>query len=282
MQNRAESYVGELRADHARFSRVLSMLGRDARRLEDEPKTVLPLLREAVDYIVNFQNKHHHPREEVMFARITEKSASLATPAARLTKEHMALGRAGKSMLTLLKDASGAEKGNKSRQQLAHKLEKFARDMRAHINQEEQLLYSQVWTELDEQDWEQLVDADPGADPLGATDDKRYPLLTRYVLEGAPHSEVSLRSPTLAQRLESKLENGSFGSRKIHGIGSILARHRREACALSRKSISELPRHPILNPGASLRVGLRSKREFGRAYARWFREWREGLRDGSL
>lgn len=282
MQNQAETYVSELRADHARFSRVLSMLGRDARRLEDEPETVLPLLREAVDYIVNFQNKHHHPREEIMFARIADKSASLATPAARLTREHKALGRAGKSMLTLLKDVSGAKAGNKTRQQLARKLEKFARDMRAHINQEEQLLYSQVWTELDEQDWVQLVDTNPGTDPLAGIDDERYPLLTLYVLEGAPHSEVSLRSLTIAQKLESEFENGSFGRRKIHGIGSILARQRREACALSRKSISELPRHPVFNPGASLQVGLRSTREFGRAYARWFREWREELRDGSL
>ena len=62
MQQESEEYVRELREDHARFSRVMLMIGRDARRLVDEPEAVLPLFAEAVDYVVSFQNVYHHPR----------------------------------------------------------------------------------------------------------------------------------------------------------------------------------------------------------------------------
>ena len=41
-------YLTGLREDHARFSRVLSMIGRDARRLVDDPTAVVPLFAEAV------------------------------------------------------------------------------------------------------------------------------------------------------------------------------------------------------------------------------------------
>ena len=78
MEPTGEQYLRGLREDHARFSRVLSMIGRDAQRLLDEPEAVLPLISEAVDYVVNFQNIHHHPREEIMFAKVARASETLA------------------------------------------------------------------------------------------------------------------------------------------------------------------------------------------------------------
>ena len=74
MTDIGSEYLSGLREDHARFSRVLSMIGRDARRIVDETDEVLPLFEEAIHYIVNFQNVHHHPREEIMFARIARRS----------------------------------------------------------------------------------------------------------------------------------------------------------------------------------------------------------------
>jgi hypothetical protein len=54
MEPNGEQYLRGQREDHARFSRVLSMIGRDAQRLLDEPEAILPLFSEAVDYLVSF------------------------------------------------------------------------------------------------------------------------------------------------------------------------------------------------------------------------------------
>ena len=206
MQKNGEAYLRGLREDHARFSRILSMIGRDARRLVDEPEAVLPLFAEAVDYVVSFQNVYHHPREEIMFAKIAAASESLATAATRLTREHHATTLAGKELLSLMDATSRAPSSRANRTQLARSLERFARAMRGHIAQEEELLYSNAWTELTPQDWDALAGSAAAVDPLEGTPDSRYPLLASYVSEGQTRSNVSMPSTPLGQVVESGLK----------------------------------------------------------------------------
>jgi hemerythrin-like domain-containing protein len=255
------------------------MIGRDARRLVDEPEAVLPLFAEAVDYVVSFQNVYHHPREEIMFAKIAEKSETLATAASTLSREHEATARAGKELLSLMNRVSGAPSSRPSREQLATRLERFARSMRGHIAQEEELLYSHAWAELTPQDWDRLAGSAAAVDPLGGSLDGRYPLLASYVSEGQTRSNVSMQSGPVGQVMESGLRRVSAIADQFGSINSTLKRQRQEACALSRKSIKAMPIVPLLRPLTALQVGMESAEEFGRAYVGWLREWREMYRD---
>jgi hemerythrin-like domain-containing protein len=277
MQQEGEEYVRGLREDHARFSRVMLMIGRDARRLVDEPEAVLPLFAEAVDYVVSFQNVYHHPREEIMFAKLAEKSETLIEAAATLSREHRATDNAGEELLSTMDRISPAPAHRRDREQLARRLEKFARSMRTHIAQEEELLYSQLWAELAPEDWDDLAENAVAADPLEGSQESRYPLLTSYVNEGRTHSSVSIDSGPLAQALESGLKRVSAFSDQIGLINKTLRQQQREAWALSRKSLRAMPMIPILQPEASLRVSSESAAKFGRAYVRWLREWSEVL-----
>lgn len=279
MQQSGTEYLRGLREDHARFSRVLSMIGRDARRLVDEPEAVLPLFAEAVDYVVSFQNVYHHPREEIMFARIAEKSESLATAASNLSREHQATADAGKELLSLMERASRGPSAGPDRERLARTLERFARSMRGHIAQEEEIFYSQAWTEMTPQDWEGLAGSAAAIDPLDGTEDGRYPLLAEYVAEGRTHSKVAMESGPLGQLVASGLKQASAFIDQFGSINKTLKRQRREACALSRETIRAMPIVPILQPEISFRVGVESAGEFGRAYVRWLREWREIYRN---
>ncbi|MDH3641338.1 MAG: hemerythrin domain-containing protein [Gammaproteobacteria bacterium] len=275
MQQDGKDYLRELREDHARFSRVLSMIGRDARRLVDEPDTVLPLFAEAVDYVVSFQNVYHHPREEVMFARIAEKSETLAAAASSLSREHHATARVGEDLLSLLGNGSHAQSDRPNREQLARSLEKFARSMRGHIAQEEEILYSQAWAELTPQDWDALAGSAAAADPLDGSDGGRYPLLARYVAEGQTRSNVDMDGGALGQIVESGLKRASALVDQVGSINRTLKRQSTEACELSLKSIRAMPVIPILQPQTSFEVSTKSAQEFGRAYVRWLREWSE-------
>jgi hemerythrin-like domain-containing protein len=275
MQQNGTDYLRGLREDHARFSRVLSMIGRDAPRLVDKPEAVLPLFEEAVDYVVSFQNVYHHPREEIMFAKIAEKSETLATAASKLSREHDATARAGKELLSLMNSVSRAPSRRPSREQLASKLEEFARSMRGHIAQEEELLYSHAWVELTQRDWDDLAVSAAAIDPLEGAHDGRYPLLASYVSEGRTRSNVSMQSGPLEQVVESGLRRASALADQFSSINSTLKRQRHEARALTRKAIDAMPMIPILQPQTSLRVSMKSAEEFGRAYIRWLGEWRD-------
>jgi hemerythrin-like domain-containing protein len=281
MQQDGTEYLRELREDHGRFSRVLSMIGRDARRLLDEPETVLPLFAEAVDYVVSFQNVYHHPREEIMFAKIAEKSETLATAASNLSREHQATANAGKQLLTLMERVSGAPSSRPDREQLARRLERFARSMRGHIAQEEEIFYAQAWAELTPRDWEGLAGSAAAVDPLDGTEEGHYPLLADYVAEGRTHSTVAMESGPLGKLMEAGLTQASAFADQFGTFNRTLKRQRGEACALSRETIKAMPIVPILQPETSFRVGVESAGEFGRAYLRWLREWREVYRSSN-
>ncbi len=272
MRETGNEYVRSLREDHARFSRVLSMIGRDARRLVDEPQVVLPVFDEAVDYIVNFQNIHHHPREEIMFAKLAEHAPSLRPTVRKLAAEHGAVGRIGESIQTLLRRASSDATSRESRTRLAEKLEQFAKEMRIHIRQEEELLYARVWDELNNNDWEELASSAP-PDPLANLQSRQYPLLTEYVSGGGGRSDVSMASSSLLHKMEARLDRALAGTPRLRAMKSIARRHSEEAFALSRRSIEALPDRPLLSPLESARVGLDSALEFGAAYRRWIRDW---------
>jgi hemerythrin-like domain-containing protein len=273
MHEVGKEYVQSLREDHARFSRVLSMIGRDARRLIDEPEEVLSLFNEAVDYVVNFQNVYHHPREEIMFAKLAESDPSLRETAMNLKKEHGGVGIAGKSIQALLNRAASDLTSKESRKRLSQKLEQFATEMRTHIRQEEELLYSRVWDELQDGDWEEIADKAPPTDPLGESQSKRYPLLARYVAGGSGESIVSMPSSSLLQDMEVRLDRILSKSPRLTAIKSIARRHGEEAVALGRRSREALPDRPLRSPVGSASVGAHTVCKLGAAYGRWIRDW---------
>lgn len=273
MREIGNDYLKGLREDHARFSRVLSMIGRDARRLVDEPESVLPVFEEAVDYIVNFQNIHHHPREEIMFEKLAERAPSLRPTAKKLAGEHGAVGRVGDSIQGMLGRASSELTSQESRKRLAQKLERFAREMRMHIRQEEELLYARVWDELEPSDWEDLANSAAPTDPLGKSQSQRYPLLTEYVSGGGGKSEVAMDSSSMLERMEARLDHALSKSPRLRRMKSIARRHGEEAAALGRRSIEALPDYPLLHPVDSARVGIDSTRNLCSAYLRWVRDW---------
>lgn len=280
MKSTEHEFLRDLREDHARFCRVLSMIGRDARRLVDEPDAVMPLFEEAIDYVVNFQNVHHHPREEEMFAMIAEVSPSLAAPAKRLTDKHRASHRTGKQLLELLENVSNESDDRAARIKLARGLESFAKNMRDHINQEEELLYAHAWRELSASNWEELERTAPPPDPLGLSQGGRYPHLASYVSEGQAHSTVSLQNSPLAEFLSSRFKPLVRMAGRLQNVQTLAMRQQWEAFTLSRKYFSEIGWFPLLKPINSLDIGMKSARQFGEAHRRWLREWRELLDTG--
>ena len=270
-----EHYLRGLREDHARFSRVLTMFGRDARRGVGEPEAVLPLFSEAVDYVVHYQNIHHHPREETMFAKVADMSETLADTAARLSQEHEGTDRAGEELLAAMNRASNASSQRSERQDLARQLERFARSMRGHIAQEEEILYSEAWDKLSPADWDDLVASAP--DPLESAQDDRYPLLAEYVRAGQTHSNVRLDNSPFGEAVQSGLGQLSALTRQLGSVTATVRRQQREACELTLESMREMPIVPILRPQQALRASVETTQAFTTAYGRWLGEWRSAV-----
>jgi hemerythrin-like domain-containing protein len=269
-------YLLSLREDHARFSRVLTLIGRHAPQLRDDPQPVLPLFEEAIDYVVNFQNVQHHPREDRMFARIAARLRSIAPLAARLAHEHGATEQAGRRLLRLLQASAVARAGRRERDLLAAGLEEFATRMRDHMRLEEELMYSRALERLTAADWE-TMSAEAGLrDPLALADVKRYRRLARYVRTGEAQTRVSLDIPPL-EELARLVRSPRL--RTVLGLGALGVRQLREAGELWWRASRAMPWVPILRPGPSLRAMGDSAQSFAEWARACRREWQQLGRD---
>ena len=263
MESRGASILQRLRGDHGRFGRVLTMIGRDAWLLIDDPNETLPIFSEAVEYIANYQNVHHHPCEEQIFALLASKSPDSRAVVNKLTREHEISQRVGQELLALLSEVSVEDQSQESRVNLADALKDFALNMRAHIQEEEKLLYSAAWQLFTSDDWASVSYEEPGDDPLSESAQTEYPLLSDYVSGSRALSQVFHETSSCADR--------------IIRLNKLAFRQQREAFALTIKSISSMPLLPLLSPRKTWAQTKHSFDELRDTIDRWQKEWRDAL-----
>lgn len=277
IESRGARILQRLRGDHGRFGRVLTMIGRDAWRLIDDPKETLPIFSEAVEYIANYQNVHHHPCEEQIFALLASRSPDSRAVAEKLTREHEISQRTGEELLALLGEVSDDDQSRKSRVDLADALEDFARNMRAHIQEEEKLLYSAAWRLFTSDDWKSVTYEDPGDDPLSGTAQTEYPLLSDYVSGSRAQSQVIFRDDNMSKRLSQVFHGAGSCADRAKRLNKLALRQQGEAFALTIKSISSMPLFPLLSPRKTWTQTKHSFDEIRGTIDRWQREWRDAL-----
>ncbi len=267
----------ELRHEHARFGRVLALIGRRARAWADAPDAeTQQLLTEAVDYVVDFQNRYHHPREDFLFERIARRSAEHAAALAVLRRDHDKSHRAGQALLRQLRLLERSPGSRANRSALALHLENFARGMRGHIRREDELMYSSASKLLNAADWRALSRSAPTPpDPLlaaaGAISGP-YAALAHYVAKGETESRVNTRP---SHPLEVVLSHGTQLADRGISCLRLLSRQSREASRLGFSTYAAAcrPRLPW-NWGAGLARALNEQRLTS---VRWIDEWREQL-----
>jgi acetyl esterase/lipase/hemerythrin-like domain-containing protein len=277
IEKRGAGILQRLRGDHGRFGRVLTMIGRDAWRLIDDPEEILPIFSEAVEYIANYQNVHHHPCEEQIFGLLASKSPDSRAVVKKLTREHEISQRTGQELLDLLGKVSADDQSRKSRVNLADALKDFARNMRAHIHEEEKLLYSEAWRLFTSDDWESVSYEEPGDDPLSGNARSEYPLLSDYVSGNRAQSRVLLRNDRTHERLSQVFHEASSFADRVKSVHELASRQRREAFSLTIKSISAMPLFPLLSPRKTWTQTKHSFDEIRGTIDRWQEEWRDEL-----
>ena len=277
IESRGAGILQRLRGDHGRFGRVLTMIGRDAWRLIDEPEDTLPIFSEAVDYIANYQNVYHHPCEERMFSLLASKSPDSLALVESLSGEHEMSQRTGEELLVLLREVSVDDQSREARVHLVDALEDFAVSMRAHIKQEEKLLYSEVWRLFTSDDFAAISYEASGDEPLSGTAGGDYPLLADYVAGSRAQSQVVFRTTRMNERLGQVFDHASACTGRVKGFNDLASRQRREAFALTMRAIAGMPRVPLLTPRDTWAQTKHAFEEIRDTTDRWQGEWREAL-----
>lgn len=270
-------FIRELRADHALYSRILSMLSREVNELPNNPRSTLALLVEAFEFIVAYFDGYHHAREDELYRQLARHSRSSANLLATLGSEHARGVQVSGRILGRLRELARAAVQPRLHELVAQ-VDGFVSEARSHIGLEERLMYSRRLRVLSAADWRSIESQAPSADPSVRLErsGSRYPLLSRYLgaggtryVPGSTHGVLDLGIDTAG---------AAYGHLVGRGVEVMMLAggQAREAASLVALTACILltPRLPLSYVKAARRL---IHRNVG-SLRRWGDEWRTHLR----
>lgn len=146
--------LSSLHKDHLNIAKLLHLLRQKLAAIRSEQPISYFLIRDVVDYLREVSDKHHHPKEDLIYDYYLKYRVVGGEVANRLHEEHARLLEAGtelKEMVEMiLMDAVIPL------DQFTAKLEQFIELQEAHLNYEEAVIFPQLRDSLTEDDWRHL------------------------------------------------------------------------------------------------------------------------------
>ncbi len=137
----------------------------------EEPQ--YPVMLDILLYMTHHPDLFHHPREELMFARICQRLEQPSELIEQLREEHRINGQRSLKLLDMLRAVVNGSLV--SQEELGEACHEYVRGQRLHIAREESGLYRLAEAHLTEEDWESLdVDAEKRANPFADKLRRRY------------------------------------------------------------------------------------------------------------
>ncbi len=171
--------------EHAHFGRLLALLERELATYHEGGEPNYDLMNDVVFYLKHYGDQFHHPREDVAFARLVERDATLAGRVKRLTQEHRVIDAHGNELLERLSQTTQDTMAPRDRLESAAAT--YLVYYRHHLLAEERDILPRAEELLDAADWDAIARAVPQApDPLFGDDPaERFRELRRQIVREA-------------------------------------------------------------------------------------------------
>lgn len=149
----------QLRQDHANMARMLHVLQLKQKTLASGERPNFQLVREVVDYILDYQDGFTRPLEKVCTERLKELDPSSVEVTERLAKDYRALKaklkRLSNDLDMILMDSVVPM------DRFADDLKAYVDSHRAYLRDERELLFPLIREHFDDQDLQRLAEALP-------------------------------------------------------------------------------------------------------------------------
>jgi hemerythrin-like domain-containing protein len=167
--------------EHVYFGRLLELLRRQLDLFHRAERPNYELMLYIVQYLRDYSDQYHHPREDEAFARLAKRCPDLELPLARLHQEHRVIAHAGE---TLVRQLNAILEGTiVPRAEVEVAAATYLVYYGNHIAKEEDDVLPRAAQVLTADDWKAVKDAAPSAsDPLfGDPPEERYRELRRQI-----------------------------------------------------------------------------------------------------
>jgi hemerythrin-like domain-containing protein len=164
----------DLHEHHVNVALVLRLGNAELDALEQGSSADYTLLEDIMSYVTGFSDTHHHPTEDIVFARVVERAPESAGEIEPILAEHDALIEKGRLFYERLEAVR--EDAMVRRDELVAAGREYFSQLHKHMSAEETRLFPLAMRTLAPEDWggiEQRIVA--RADPLfGASRDESF------------------------------------------------------------------------------------------------------------
>jgi len=176
--------IDALRLEHKSIENVLGVLEREIAALalfKRGRRADYTLAWSAVDYFTEFPDRVHHPKEDLVLARLRRADPAAALGVGDLDRSHAALSRELRDFSAALKEAM--QHGGRPRTEFVEQARIFIDHQRLHMAMEEAYFFPVSDKTLDEQTWAGLErEMTARMDPLiGGESSERFEALRRHI-----------------------------------------------------------------------------------------------------
>jgi hemerythrin-like domain-containing protein len=175
------SLVSIWRAEHRAFGALLGLLEQQVELLQKGEAPNYEMMLDVVSYMVDYADRFHHPAEDRVFAKLSERVPATSDNVRELGRQHSEILKNGRELTSGLE---GAMNGAVTlRSAIENQAKRYLDTFRQHMYTEEQGLFLAALEHLSEEDWRTIErEAQRGEDPLfGERPDQRYRALRQEI-----------------------------------------------------------------------------------------------------
>lgn len=149
--------MNALRAEHRHMATVMKLFSNQLDAIEGGELVDTHVVYEVMDYMVSWPDRFHHPREDLIYARVAELDTKAQDDVDTLQRDHDHTAKVGRQMLSSIEgwrlgEVAGVEVIKQGRAYVDH--------IHEHMNIEEQLVFPHIEEILTLQDWRELAEDD--------------------------------------------------------------------------------------------------------------------------
>ena len=174
--------VTQIHQDHLNMARILKLIESEIEALVAEEYRDLGILNEAMRYMINYGDKIHHAKEDLMFERLREVAPQTRDVVDAIAAEHADIIKLGSDFHELVKAVDDGD--FVLRNEIVQKGSDYVQTLYAHMRKEEEDILSEARDTLSAGDFNDVnrgFDADE--DPVfGEQIQKQYSDLYDHIL----------------------------------------------------------------------------------------------------
>jgi hemerythrin-like domain-containing protein len=142
--------IERLCSDHQHMGTLLDVLERELDIVERAGNADFAIMRDTMQYLTRYSDKVHHPMEDLVYARLADRSPKARMDLAPVPEQHERIAREGSSLLDAV--SMVADGGMTLRARILRAGRRYVADLRKHIEMEEAHLFPLALSTLDRAD----------------------------------------------------------------------------------------------------------------------------------